>query len=266
MFLKFFLSFSDINKGFSVGRNRPSNKASDAPDFKVPLRQRTTFDSVIATIAALMDRRSQFLNNHNYSREILVQLSDEAMFQLEVLCVSEYCYCTYNLGTKLIGFGNTMQEAYYASISEDNYGFAVLVRGTSSNTKPNYMIRFYQETTEPEKMEFTCPDGFYEEVLSELKPYIVYEKNFLFKQCTDILEREVQFLDEVIDNYYDTRTPENQPKYHGSTVHSTEFKYTVKMFVEDDPDIFQNKDFHETGFRILGAMCLKIMQITDETF
>lgn len=262
MFLKFFLSFSDTNRGFSVGRNRSSNKASDAPDFKVPLRQRTTFGSVLATIAALMDRRSQFLNNYNYSREILVNLSDEEMFQLEVLCVPEYCYCTYNLETKMIGFGNTMREAYDASTDIPYPGISI----GGGSTKPNYMIRFYQETPEPEKMEFTCPDGFYEQVLSELKPYIVYEKNFLFKQCTDILEREVQFLDEVIDNYYDTRTPENQPKYHGSTIHSTEFKYTVKMFVEDDPDIFQYKDFHESGFRTLGALCLKIMQITDETF
>lgn len=263
MFLKFFLSFTDSNRGFSVGRNRLSNKASDAPDYKIPLRQRTTFGAVLGTLAAKMDRRSQYLNNYNYSREILVNLSDESMFQLETLCVSEYCYCTYNLETKMIGFGNTMREAHDASTE---IGFpGVSIGGVSSSPKPNYMIRFYSEKPEKEKMEFTCPDGFYEQVLKELKPYIVFEKNFLFKQCTDILEREVQFLDEVIDNYYDTST-NNQINYHGSTVHSTEFKYTFKMFMEDDPDIFQNKDYHESGFRILGAVCLKIMQMTDETF
>lgn len=265
MFLKFFLSFTDSNRGFSVGRNRLSNKASDAPDFKIPLRQRTTFSAVLGTIAAKMDRRSQYLNNYNYSREILVNLSDDSMFQLETLCVSEYCYCTYNLETKRIGFGNTMREAFDASAGDDNYGFTLVGGTASNNPKPNYMIRFYKEAKEQEKMEFTCPDGFYEQVLKELKPYIVFEKNFLFKQCTDILEREVQFLDEVIDNYYDTST-DNQINYHGSTVHSTEFKHTVKMFMEDDPDILQNKEYHESGFRILGAMCLKIMQMTDETF
>lgn len=263
MFLRFFLSFTDSHNGFTVGRNRASNQASDAPDFKIPLRQRTTFGAVLATIAAKMDRRSQYLNNYNYSREILVNLSEESMFQLETLCVSEYCYCTYNLETKMIGFGNTMREAYDASTE---IAFPSMSIGSMYiSSKPNYMIRFYKETKEPEKMEFTCPDGFYEQVLSELKPYIVYEKNFLFKQCTDILEREVQFLDEVIDKYYDT-TAANQINYHGSTVHSTEFKYTVKMFMEDDPDILQNKDLHESGFRILGAMCLKIMRMTDETF
>lgn len=264
MFLRFFLSFTDSQRsGFSVGRSRAANQASDAPDFKIPLRQRTTFGAVLATIAAKMDRRTQYLNNYYHSREILVNLSEESMFQLETLCVSEYCYCTYNLETKMIGFGNTIREAYDASTE---IGFpGVSIGGVSNSTKPNYMIRFYKEKPEKEKMEYTCPDGFYEQVLNELKPYIVFEKNFFFKNCTDILEREGQFLDEVIDNYYDT-TIANQISYHGSTLHSTEFKYTVKMFMEDDPDILQNKDYHESGFRLLGAMCLKIMLLTDETF
>lgn len=259
MFLKFFLSFSDSTRGFSVNGNRQRQTATDnRTELTIPLNQKTTFGMLLSSLSGSMFHQSQYLYNNYSSREILINLPDESMFQLETLCVAEYSYCTYNLITKKIGFGNSVREAYDASTdmgSPDS--------GTASKT-PNYMLQFYPPSEEKEKMEFTCPDGFYEQVLNELKPYISFEKRFFFKSCTDILERETRYIDMYLDSYFDKSI--ETFKYDGTSINPTEFRYAVKMFMEDDIDIFSNKEEHESGLRILGALCLKMMQLTNETF
>lgn len=261
MFLKFFLSFNDEKQGFSVRNRRQTNKAADTHVI-LPARNQTTFGFIIGKIASMMYKPTKFLFS-NYSREILVNLSDESMFQLEALCIKEYCYCTYNLETKNIGFGNSMSEAYSASVGDNKYG--VTIAGGSFGQKPDYMIQFYKDDVEPDEMSFTCPDGFYEQVLNQLKPYIVYEKNFLFKKCTDVIASESYFLSQFICNYY-VQNPQTPIVYNGIHLSTEEFKYTITMFMEDDPDIFQYKDEYEDRFQTLGDLCFKIMQITDETF
>ena len=265
MFLKFFLTFSDGIRGYSIGGNKHQlSKATDA-GYILPFRNQTTFSSVISRISSLMSKRIH-LTTDNYTREILVNLPDESMFQLELLCIKEFCYCTYNLETKCIGFGNSMQEAHTASIDDVNAGNAGNTGLSFGNLFPQYMIKFYRDPEESDdNMSFTCPDGFYEQVLNELKPYIVFEKNFFFKNCTDIIDAEKYYLSKVIDNYYDQESMKNI-QYEGSRLQAEAFKYTLKMFMEDDPDILQYKKYHELGFETLGDFCFKIMQLTDETF
>lgn len=259
MFLNFFLSFESFRSGFSGSTYK--SQATDANHYVIPRKQKTTFNTLLGSLSSVMNRESQFLYTNYATRTVLVNLSDESMFQLETLCVPEYCYCTYNLDTKIIGFGNSILEAYEAT-REDNMKSGNVGYGKANY---NYMIQFYPQKDEDEPFEFTCPYAFYEQVLAELKPYIKYEKNIMFKNCTDILEREQPFLSKFFDSYYQEGR-ESVEKYYGTSIRTYEFKYTVKMFMEDDPDILEKKDFHESGLRILGSLCFKMMQMTDETF
>lgn len=264
MYLKFFLTFSDSIRGFSVGSNTKQKQTAtdNRSNTQLPLNQRTSFGNLLGSLSSSMLIQSQYLNNNFHTREILVNLSDESMFQLETLYVSEYSYCTYNMMTNLIGFGNSIREAYDASCEIPYPGF--VLSGSVSAVAPSYMLQFYIPESEPEKMKFTCPVGFYEQVLNELKPYISYEKRYLFKYCTDVIERETRFIENYLDSYFD-KTIEPM-KYNGTSLNPTEFKYTLKMFMEDDVDIFSHREEHQSGLRTLGALCLKMMQLTNETF
>lgn len=262
MFLKFFLSYynNDYAKYNSSG-NRQT--ASSHNNYKVI--QTPTFEQLKIALASKMNRESLYTENVEYTRSVLINVDDTSMFQLEALCVPEYSYCTYNLETHKIGFGNTQRNAYMASWSGD---YTRTPRGSSSFVSGNekdYFFNYYQQLNKQETpFTFTCPDNFHPQVLDELKNYISYEKNHLFKQITTILEYEVPFIDDFLAAVMIKE--DEKLSYTGTTLQYNSVIKSFDFFMNDDKDIIDNSENHTSGLKIMGALCLKMMKLTNETF
>ena len=272
MLLKFFLSYDEPRRSYQNGSTRKYTKASTHNAYDLPVRQKTTFKQIQNRIATEMDPGSVSFISSGKGRDTLINIPDEVMFQLQVLAISEYMYCTYNLQTKKIGFGNTKSDAYSASSDYDtfkmgaNIGF--MSKKAISGDDPDCMINFHSiKDEEPEEFSFECPDVFYEQILNELKPFILFEKVFLFNNVTSIFKSEKNYLNSFIDNYYDNLYNNTEAvKYRGTSVPASDTKTVFHMFMEDDEDIFNSPDISKEGLNIMGEICLKIMIMTDETF
>jgi hypothetical protein len=262
MFLKFFLSYydNDYAKYISTGNRQTASSHNNYKVIRTP-----TFNQLKIALANKLNRESQYNENIEYTREVLINVDDTSMFQLEALCVPEYSYCTYNLETNKIGFGNTQHNAYMASWSGDNQRTARSGGGFVSGNEQDYFFNYYQKLNKQENpFTFTCPNNFHPQVLNELQNYISYEKNHLFKQITTILEYEVPFIDDFFTAAV-IKKDENL-SYTGTTLQYNSVIKAFDFFMNDDKDIFDNSENHTSGLKIMGALCLRMMQLTNETF
>jgi hypothetical protein len=185
------------------------------------------------------------------------------MFQLEALCVEEYSYCTYNLETLKIGFGNSPYNAYKATWSSGSI-IRVGAVGVNGNEKDHFFNYYPERVQQEEPFIYTCPDNFYSQVLDELRKYISYEKNYLFKEVTNILERETNFIDLCFNSIVAKETDKVQ--YNGTSLQYNAVMTTFYFFMNDDKDIMENKEEHTSGLKLMGALCWQMMQISGETF
>jgi len=264
MFLRFFLSYND-DGDFRVAGSSGSQRqtGSSHNNYKVP--EIVSFDRLKTGLARKLNRESQYTQNSYFTREILINVEDAAMFQLEALCVAEYSYCTYNLETLKIGFGNTQYNAYMATWSGDTKHRARGSSGFINGNESEHFFNYYPERVKKdEPFTYTCPDNFYSQVLDELRQYISYEKNYLFKEITDILERETNFIDLLFNGMIEKDTDKIQ--YTGTSLQYSAVMKTFDFFMNDDKDIMENKENHTSGLKLMGALCWQMMQISGETF
>ncbi|AQW88586.1 hypothetical protein pEaSNUABM50_00059 [Erwinia phage pEa_SNUABM_50] len=261
MFLKFFLTLNN-STGRLVGGNSGKNKllVSTHNDHKKERHETITFNNVLDSFMRSIDNPTRFDFGLNQTREILINISDEAMFQLETLSVPENCYCTYNLNTKLIGFGNNMAEAEEAT-QEDNFGWGYKSKSSNNDLFFNYFVEM--PTVLPYK--FTVPDVFYEQVLQELKPYIVNEKLHIFKGFSDFVLKSSKEITEYFDNYY-TEVYDESKIRSLSPFKKSEMRKVIEWFMEDDIDIVANKESLAIEYGTIGILCRKIMNVSGETF
>lgn len=262
MFLKFFLSYQDEIRGTSGSVSYGLKNYASTHATKKHVKTPATFNIILYNLCVGLCDESYRASEKNFSREILVNLSDEAMFQLEVKALSEYMYCTYNYQTKQIGFGNTKKQAYEATCDQS---YISTLGSTGYYISDNeYMLDFYPpKKPEPEFLSLRCPDVFYEQVLNELNPYIKYEKISLFNKVSSILADEI----DIINQYLNTNYIEGgQETYTGKNIPTQESKFVFRMFINDDYDIFNSDDVDILGKNSISEICFKIMQITNETF
>ncbi len=266
MFLRFFLSYYD-DGGSSYGSVYSSNKqrqtGSSHNNYKVP--EIPSFELLKSGLARKLNRESRYRQDTNFTREILINVDDTSMFQLEALCVPEFSYCTYNLETSKIGFGNTQYNAYMATWS-DNKGYnAKGVGGFINGNEDEYFFNYYPERVQKdEPFTYTCPANFYAQVLDELRQYISYEKNYLFKEVTDILEREINFIDLLFNGMIENDSDNIQ--YTGTSLQYNAVVKAFDLFMNDDKDILEKAADHTSGLKFMGALCWQMMQISGETF
>ena len=264
MFLRFFLSYHDDGDFVIAGSSGSQRQTgSSHNNYKVP--EIVSFERLKTGLARKLNRETQYRQNSSFTREILINVEDAAMFQLEALCVPEYSYCTFNLETLKIGFGNTPYNAYMASWSGDKSHRARGRSGFISGNEKEHFFNYYAERVEKEEpFTYTCPDNFYEQVLDELRQYISYEKNYLFKEVTDILEREVNFIDTCFNAIVANDT--DKVLYTGTSLQYTAILTAFNFFMNDDKDILEKAVEHTSGLKFMGALCWQMMQISGETF
>lgn len=262
MFLYFFLSFHDTQTHFSISNGAQRQTASTHNNYKLP--EIPKFETVKYRLSKSFDKTSLYGNQSNFSREILINVDDAAMFQLEALCVPEYSYCTYNLETGKIGFGSNQYNAYMSTSNNDDPKRARSSGGFVYHGSEDSFFNYYSEDSVTEEpYTFECPKNFYPQVLDELKKYISYEKNYLFNEVTNVFYEQASFIDSfinsAINNNYDV-------EYTGPTLRSGAIITVFELFMNDDIDIFQNSSQNVAGLKIMGALCWQMMNITNETF
>ncbi|EBS4516667.1 hypothetical protein DQT32_04560 [Salmonella enterica subsp. enterica serovar Braenderup] len=219
----------------------------------------TTFEDAIEQFA-----RSAATNGYGGREEtmFIVNLDDTATFQLETLALVEGTYCTYDLGSKLIGFGGMPWQAINAAKEKDgssltgSAGFKVV-----NETSVMFDFSYHAENADPHSYELCVPDAFYETILNELIPYIDFVKMETFKKVNRQFLRFVTSIDNYIDNYYENR--HDAPQILASMA---EIILAIKMFIDDDPVLIKNKDFYPTEYAFMAALCRRFQVLTNETF
>lgn len=262
MFLKFFITFDDESKnGSASGWNK--SIANPQGTYQLPESSRNSFSSVLHSLAYKVG----YVNDHdgfghnNTTREILINVDDEAMFQLMTLAVPEYCYCTYNLESKKIGFGMSKRQAsnatnsYFTSGSGGSW-YAPYIPVT------NQMFSFVDIQTE-EHLEFQTPEAFYAQLYELLEPYIKFEKKFFFAEVSNSLHMNTNRYFDYLEQYYDDRASVNVYKVDVKAEHIVQ---AVALYQNDDPDIVEMKETHSLEMDFIKSLCIKIMQISNETF
>lgn len=192
----------------------------------------------------------------------IINLDDTVTFQLETIALVEGTYCTYDLDSKLIGFGGTAWQAANAATEKDgnNMGMA---SGKAIRDGTERMFDFHYIVEEPDQYsyEFCVPEAFYESVLNELIPYIDFMKIETFKKVTRNLLRYVEQIDNYIDNYYENK--HGAPQILSSM---SEIILAVKMFIDDDPVLLKHKNSYPTEYAFMAALCRRFQVLTNETF
>lgn len=272
MFLKFFITFDDDSKS---GSATAWNKSIANPQgtYQLPESSRNSFSSVLHSLAYKVG----YVNDHdgfganNTTREILINVDDEAMFQLMTLAVPEYCYCTYNLESKKIGFGMSKRQASNATTSYFTSGSST--SSTSGSTSggswfapyipvTKQMFSFVDRRNE-EHLEFQAPEAFYAQVYELLEPYIKFEKQFFFAHVSNSLHMNTNRYSDYLEKYYDDRASVNVYKVDVRADHIVQ---AVVLYQNDDPDIVEMKETHALETEFIKSLCIKIMQISNETF
>lgn len=263
MFFKFFLTldsaatvaseYAELNRG-NLSSTHSLNKKEN--------HEILTFDEVLYSYirsSCVISRRGI---SNDQTREILINISDEAMFQLEALSVPENCYCTYNVDTKLIGFGNTIEEAECATLKFNfNYGTSFKSRGGVHGE--DLFFNYYPEIPEVEPYHFVVPDAFYDQVLEELKPYIINEKLYIFKKLGDYVLTNINDVSKYFESFYEDP---NYKMRDSSPLSRTMVRNVIRWFMNDDIDITSNKDILSIEYSTIGMLCRKIMHVSFETF
>lgn len=274
MFLKFFITYDDDSGKSGSASGTLKSHANPQGTFKLPEQSRNSFSSVMHSLAykiGYIDENAGFnSSSYNGTREVLINVDDEAMFQLMTLAVPEYCYCTYNLETKKIGFGMTKSQAmtatasyFDASSNSGNTGSTGGIWYAPTNPTSGLMFSFLPSEQEREHLEFQTPEAFYSQVFEVLQPYIKYEKQLLFVKVSESLGMNVGRYDEYLENYYNDRQNINTYRLD---VNSHQIVAAIHMFQNDDPDILEIRDSNIRNFEFMKYLCLKIMQISNETF
>lgn len=274
MFLKFFLTYEDSNtsKGWSIG-----NKllVSTHNDHKKELYETTDFHNVLSNLAFHMKSTNAHTVDKDYRRVLLINVSDEAMFQLEMLYIPENSFCTYNILTGKIGFGDSELNAIIASLDEKN---GISLSGWVRNDNKDSLFFDFDiisaKLIDMEEYQLTVPDAFYDQVLTELRPYICQEKIHLLKVFGQYVLYNNTALNNYLDLYFEylnSSVPENKPENkevenQWCMLSRTQIVLAIKLFMEDDKDFILYKDEFPDEYYSIGKLCRKIMNVSGETF
>ncbi|SOK58323.1 hypothetical protein [Yersinia phage fHe-Yen9-04] len=269
MFLKFFLTHEDSNtsKGWSIGNTL---LVSTHNDHKKELYETTNFHNVLSNLAFHMKSTNVHTVDKDY-RVFLINVSDEAMFQLEMLYIPENSFCTYNILTGKIGFGDSERNAILASLDEKN---GMSLSGWVKNDNKNSLFFDFNVTStkliDMDEYQLTVPDTFYDQVLNELRPYICQEKIHLLKVFGQYVLYNKTALNNYLDLYFENLNSS------GSEKKEIEIQYcqltriqmvlAIKLFMEDDKDFILYKDEFPDEYYSIGELCRKIMNVSGETF
>jgi hypothetical protein len=273
MFVNFFITFHDVNRSGSIGSasgmGTPANPHST---FRKPLEISTSFYSIVHNLSSKFGCNNVFISNTNdCTRIIPVNIPDEITFQLELLGVTEYNYCTYNLESKEVGFGNTAQRASNASMTGDassgwsTNGFYYAPNNPSSQE----FFDFSHPTNDSDVFEFKVPEAFRQDIIDELIPYIKYEKAFMFNESVfKLCEFELSSNESSIMSYLSTYfVPHNSRNFiHKTAVSVDHIKKCFDFYRYDDEDVYATKEYNYNNFEFMRQLCVKIMQLTNETF
>lgn len=259
MYTRFFLTLPyyidpEKERGFAVyGGSRNNFASTHMP--KKDDHIRSTFKNCLERFA----RKTARVNKMFGSDASLIFLDDTVTFQLETVAVVDNSYCTYNIDTKLIGFGSGVYEA--SEVTDSRNGMTT--KGSFNSNDSIIMMDFNLPESVPEfdQYSYLVPDAFYESVLNELIPYINYIKIQKFKNVTTEIIRYANAIDEYVDNFF-------EETYDAPSLDYTlnDFILAARMFIDDDPVLLQNKQYMESYYICMGILCRKFQELTNETF
>lgn len=211
----------------------------------------------------LRDLVSLLSRNTLKDRQVLINLSDDLLFQFQTLYpIVNNSYCVYNIKTNKIAFGNTLSGAINETT---NYNYINNLTWFSTmmipSTTPMFTFdEFYVEVLNDEPYHFCVSDNFYDQIYNEIYKYVIFEKQQSFLEVTDYLIS----VKDIIMNYFDHEL-EISTIIPRSTILTKNFYNTFYSFINDDKDILLLKNRYPNNFEILKKILCKLQLITGET-